>query len=319
MFTILGADGKEYGPVPADKVHAWITTRRANLQTKARREGETEWKTLGDFAEFATPPATASATPESGVAPPPPPGPSTMAPLTGTPVPTGPGAVQTATGPLDITGCIKQGWATGLANYWPILGVSLLVGLCLSIAGVIPLLGILASLVLNGVFYGGLYYYVLKKVRGESTEIADAFSGFSVCFGQLALASIVVILLVLLGCLLLVLPGIYLAVCWMFTFPLVRDKGLGFWEAMELGRKVVTAQWFRVFGLLLLIAVLMLVLLAIPLGIIFLGGASHGGAASYLFIGVGVVGAVLISLGITPFLSSTLMHAYEELFGSSTG
>ncbi len=49
MFTILGADGKEYGPVPADKVQAWIATRRANLQTKARREGETEWKTLAVF------------------------------------------------------------------------------------------------------------------------------------------------------------------------------------------------------------------------------------------------------------------------------
>jgi uncharacterized RDD family membrane protein YckC len=52
MFSILGADGKEYGPVAADKIQAWITGGRANLQTKARREGETEWKTLGDFAEF---------------------------------------------------------------------------------------------------------------------------------------------------------------------------------------------------------------------------------------------------------------------------
>lgn len=52
MFTILGADGKEYGPVPAHRVHEWIHGGRANLQTKARREGETEWKTLGDFAEF---------------------------------------------------------------------------------------------------------------------------------------------------------------------------------------------------------------------------------------------------------------------------
>lgn len=52
MFTILGADGKEYGPVPADKVHEWIRGGRANLQTKARRADETEWKTLGDFPEF---------------------------------------------------------------------------------------------------------------------------------------------------------------------------------------------------------------------------------------------------------------------------
>ncbi len=59
MFTILGADGKEYGPVAAAKITEWITGGRANLQTQARRAGETEWKTLGDFVEFnpaATPP-----------------------------------------------------------------------------------------------------------------------------------------------------------------------------------------------------------------------------------------------------------------------
>ena len=54
MFTILGADGKEYGPVAADKIQAWLQGGRASLQTKARRDGETDWKTLGDFAEFAT-------------------------------------------------------------------------------------------------------------------------------------------------------------------------------------------------------------------------------------------------------------------------
>lgn len=70
MFIILGADGKEYGPVPADKVRAWLTGRRANLQTKARREGETEWKTLGDFAEFATPAATPGDVPPAPSSPP---------------------------------------------------------------------------------------------------------------------------------------------------------------------------------------------------------------------------------------------------------
>lgn len=53
MFIILGADGKEYGPVTAGKIHEWIAGGRANLQTKARHEGEIEWKTLGDFPELS--------------------------------------------------------------------------------------------------------------------------------------------------------------------------------------------------------------------------------------------------------------------------
>lgn len=54
MFTILGGDGKEYGPVTADKVLEWIKGGRANLQTKVRRLGENDWRTLGDFPEFAS-------------------------------------------------------------------------------------------------------------------------------------------------------------------------------------------------------------------------------------------------------------------------
>lgn len=66
MFTILGADGKEYGPVTAAKIAEWIAGGRANLQTQARRAGETEWRTLADFVEFnpaATPPPVPVAAP----------------------------------------------------------------------------------------------------------------------------------------------------------------------------------------------------------------------------------------------------------------
>lgn len=58
MFTILGGDGKEYGPVTADKVLEWIKAGRANLQTKVRRLGENDWKTLGEFPEFAAYPGS---------------------------------------------------------------------------------------------------------------------------------------------------------------------------------------------------------------------------------------------------------------------
>jgi len=38
-------------------------------------------------------------------------------------------------------------------------------------------------------------------------------------------------------------------VAWIFAVPLVADKGLEFWSAMELSRKVVTRVWFQVLGL----------------------------------------------------------------------
>lgn len=62
MYKVLGADGKEYGPVTAEQLRGWIAEGRANQQTKVLEEGATEWKTLGEIPEFAaswpvTPPA----------------------------------------------------------------------------------------------------------------------------------------------------------------------------------------------------------------------------------------------------------------------
>jgi len=53
MFIILGGDGKEYGPVTADQVRAWMAAGRANLDTQAKALGSEEWRRLVDFAEFA--------------------------------------------------------------------------------------------------------------------------------------------------------------------------------------------------------------------------------------------------------------------------
>jgi uncharacterized RDD family membrane protein YckC len=53
MFTIIGGDGREYGPVSAEKIRAWIVAGRADLSTQAKAEGTAEWKPLGAYPEFA--------------------------------------------------------------------------------------------------------------------------------------------------------------------------------------------------------------------------------------------------------------------------
>ncbi len=53
MYKIIGADGKEYGPVSAEVVRQWITEGRANGLSKVLPENTTEWKSLKDVPEFA--------------------------------------------------------------------------------------------------------------------------------------------------------------------------------------------------------------------------------------------------------------------------
>jgi len=345
MFTILGSDGKEYGPVTAGKLHEWIAGGRANLQTKARRYDETIWKTLGDFPEFSQfgtggavaapvvpavpliPPALPTL-PASEVASTPAPRPSPAstppAPLAGSPGDIANDLVVRAAS-LDIFGCLSRSFELWKAEFLPLVGVTLLVLIAQMAVGFIPLLGMVSGLFLKGVFYGGLFYYYLGKMRGEPREVGDAFAGFSKAFVPLMLATLMTSVIVLAVSLLCFLPFlayfitvvrthtfdpptfapitfvglavgllvvIYLSVSWAFTFMLVIDRGLGPLTAMEVSRRVVGRQWFRVFLVTLL-----------------------GGIVSML----GILG-FFVGLAFTlPLMFGTILYAYEDLCNPPRG
>ena len=86
MYKIIGADGKEYGPVSAELVRQWLSEGRVNAQTRVLPEGAAEWKTVGELPEFA-----AQSTPDV---------PPTLAPLPPS------GGTQPQTNPLALTGFI---------------------------------------------------------------------------------------------------------------------------------------------------------------------------------------------------------------------
>lgn len=54
MYRIIGADGREYGPVSAEQMRQWISEGRVNTQTSVLTESGLDWKPLGTLAEFAT-------------------------------------------------------------------------------------------------------------------------------------------------------------------------------------------------------------------------------------------------------------------------
>src|SRR5436305_3059833 len=56
MYKIIGADQKQYGPVSADEMRQWIAEGRVNAQTLIQAEGQTDWRPLSSFPEFAAVP-----------------------------------------------------------------------------------------------------------------------------------------------------------------------------------------------------------------------------------------------------------------------
>ena len=54
MYRIIGADGKEYGPISIDQFRAWVAQGRVNGQTKVQTAASTEWVPAAQVSELAS-------------------------------------------------------------------------------------------------------------------------------------------------------------------------------------------------------------------------------------------------------------------------
>lgn len=282
MYQMIGGDGNEYGPLSIEQLREYIAAGRANAQTKVKQEGETDWKTLADVPEAAGALAAKGAPPLPGTAP----GPVMPAlpfPAPGMDPDTLAADALARPYEVNIGLALGRAWDLLKSDFWPIIGVSAL-GLLLFLVATKLFVGV----VVNGPLLGGLYCYYLKRIRGESGQINDLFSGFSQNFLQLFLGLLVSGLLITVG-LILIIPAIYLGVAWQLTLPIIQDKRIGFWEAMEVSRKVLSRNWWGMFGLTLVIMLL-----------------NFAGA---LLCGIGMF--VSLPLGLI-----ALAYVYEDLFGN---
>ena len=108
---------------------------------------------------------------------------------------------------------------------------------------------------------------LLGYARANDEELRiDAIFNYYVLVWPLFFASILITLLTYVGFALLLLPGIYLSVAYSFTLPLMVDKKLDIWGAMEVSRQAVTPHWFTIAGVNGTMVIL-IVLSALPFGI----------------------------------------------------
>ncbi len=106
------------------------------------------------------------------------------------------------------------------------------------IATLIVAIGSILIVTIAPLFYG-LYFMALKGIRGEELEIKDVFEGFN-HFVRSWVMALVAGILVSIGFMLLVIPGIVLMVLLLYAFPLLVIRGYGgidaIKESIEIGR-----------------------------------------------------------------------------------
>ena len=103
---------------------------------------------------------------------------------------------------------------------------------------------------------------------GRVIVFENFFDGFK-HFAALLLFSLVSTVLIFVGFLALILPGIYLSVGYIFTPFFIVFRKMDFWQAMEASRKLVHPQWFSIFGFLMVLALINLLgFLALGVGLL---------------------------------------------------
>lgn len=188
---------------------------------------------------------------------------------------------------VKIGDYFRAGWE--LFKKYPagFIGYFILIVVTSYVLRLVPVIGWLAGLALMSPLNAGFFVVSAKLLKNQTPQFADFFGGLKI-FLQLALFGIVSSILITIGLILLIIPGIYLIVSYLFALMFIVDRGLDFWPAMETSRLSVQPRWFKFFTFLLLVFLLNL------------GGL--------LLLGVGLLVTV-------PLTHCIFTVAYDDIFG----
>ena len=178
---------------------------------------------------------------------------------------------------IPINESLSFGWQTLKSNLGFIIGVLLFVGVVnflgnlignlfmtllqkaeensqtglLLVIGLMYLAFLLGWILLSTLLQMGLLKIWLKFVDGEKPEFGDLFGQYPVFFKYL-LASILYGLIIFVGTILLIIPGIIWAIKYMFFGYLIIDQKMGAIEALKASGKITMGyKWdLFVFGIL---------------------------------------------------------------------
>ena len=137
--------------------------------------------------------------------------------------------------------------------------------------GLIPIVGGLASMVISPALSVG-YFFVADKIRkGEAYTFNNFFDGFKGPFLQLFLLSLVSGILIFVGTLFCIIPGIWLAISYSLANCILIFHKFEFWDAMEASRKVIATNFWLLLGTLIVIGIgaLLVTVLTCGLGFLF--------------------------------------------------
>ncbi len=138
--------------------------------------------------------------------------------------------------------CLRGNWGLGV-------GVVVVSGVISMVAQLIPLLGIVISLLIGGPLALGMAIVFLTIARSEGAQFGMLFDGFK-RFGASLAAYLLMSLFTILWTLLLIIPGIIAALSYSMTFFILRDDPtVGALDAITRSKKMMKGNKWKYFCL----------------------------------------------------------------------
>jgi len=186
-------------------------------------------------------------------------------------------------GEINISKWIMSGWDLVMKDFGNFLLLSFIYIVLLTVAFSTWIIG----LILAGPLTAGFFYIILNRIRGKDFYIGDIARGFEV-FVAAVLVDILISVFISIGFAFLIIPGIIISAIYMFAFPLIIEKKMDFWQAMETSRKIVSRNLFE-------LSIFMLVL--------------------YIFLFIGVLLLLVGFFVALPIVLAAIAYAYCDLVG----
>ena len=159
-----------------------------------------------------------------------------------------------------VEGAYSHAWEILKTDFWSLLligfiawllGIAIESGLSRGGGGT-GLLGSLYHVLIGGPINYGAAYAWLRAVRGEKPEVGDLFVPFQRHWVAAVIANLLVTIIIIVGLVLLIVPGIFLAVRLSFVPFLVVDEGKGPVDALTESFSRTAGYGWTIFGAFLL-------------------------------------------------------------------
>lgn len=156
---------------------------------------------------------------------------------------------------FNIWSSIGEGWRLFKRRPWYLLGLTLVT----FVLFVFTASESAMVTALSYILFGGYLALLLRHVAGEQVRFDDLFEVVDKRWIYFAFLGIIKGILIMLGFLCFIIPGVYLAVRWMFAEILVIDKGLRPMEALRASSELTAGVRWKLFAYTLVALLLVFV------------------------------------------------------------